>query len=69
MYQAGHVQKSPAPAQTAPPEPIPSWTPTSRPCPDTDDALGPARGILISAGLGLLLWGLIFLFVWLIFLR
>ncbi len=35
----------------------------------TDDALGPARGILLSAGLGILIWALIFLFVWLIFLR
>ncbi len=35
----------------------------------TDDALGPARGILVSALLGILIWALIFLFVWLIFLR
>lgn len=34
-----------------------------------DDALGPARGILISAVVGLLLWGAVFLFVWLVFLR
>lgn len=36
---------------------------------ETEDALGPARGILISALVGLLLWGTIFFFVWLVFLR
>ncbi|MGH7067229.1 MAG: hypothetical protein ACREFO_16830 [Acetobacteraceae bacterium] len=33
------------------------------------DALGPARGILLSALIGLALWGIIFSAVWVLFLR
>ncbi len=42
----------------------------SQPVPeDAEDALGPARGILVAALSGIVLWGMIFSAVWFLFLR
>lgn len=67
MYPAGQAQNGSAPPRTAAERRARRRTANWRV--EDEDALGPARGILIAALAGLLLWGVIFLFVWLAFLR
>lgn len=67
MHPAGQAQKGSAPPRIAAgvrvPQPIANWRAAEQ------DALAPARGMLIAALAGLLLWGVIFFIVWLAFLR
>ncbi len=67
MDRAVKAQDFPPPPQKAGSTRVP--TQMDLPGYPAEDALGPARGILLATALGLIFWVAIFFLVWLIFFR
>ncbi len=67
MYQTAHARKGSVKSRAATTTRVAE---RSQPVPDgAEDALGPARGILLAAFGGILLWGMIFSAVWFLILH